>query len=63
MNISLRYAKTRNPDDDLRWMKSLLRVPPLRGFGILQSRKNIQMSIDPVDCLPSTFFRLFQQDL
>jgi len=63
MNVSLRYAKAHNPEDDLRWMKSLLRVPPLRGFGIAQSQENVYISIDQVTCLPAIFLRLFHQDL
>jgi len=63
MNISLRYAKTRNPDDDLRWMKSLLRIPPLRGFGLPQLQDRVYISIDQVNCIPPAFLCFFQQDL
>ena len=63
MNVSLRYASKHTVEDDLRWMKSLLRIPPLRGLSIRQTDKSIGIEIDQVSSLPATFFHLFEEDL
>ncbi len=66
MSVSLRYAKGRKADDDLRWMKTLLRIPPLRGLSIRQADKAIYIDIDSVDhsgSLPRVFLQLFEEDV
>ena len=66
MNVSLRYANTRS-GDGLRWLKSLLRTPPLRGLTTTvdtrQGEKTICISVDNIGSLPRILLHLFEENI